>query len=118
MVLDVIEIKAELLCGVLDRRGIGVPHLRPAGDAGLDAVPHAVERDALREICDKARSLWTRPDEAHLAPEHIPQLRQLVDPRAANETAHRGHATVVRGCPLRLAVALGVDRHAAELEQR
>ena len=45
VVLDVVEVVLQLLLRVLDRRAVLVAHLRPAGDAGLDAVAHGVEGD-------------------------------------------------------------------------
>src|SRR5207237_10103343 len=59
-----------------------------------------------------------RPHEAHLAFEDIQELGQFIDPRAPEETPNARYARIVDACPARLAIHLGVLRHAAELEQR
>ena len=67
----------------------------------------------------------TRADEAHLALQHVPELRQLVDARGAQEAAHARDARVVldleeRAVDLvvrgeRLALRLGAVDHRPEL---
>src|SRR5690606_33128116 len=47
VVLHVIQIVLELLRGIVDRSPVLVTNLRPPGDAGLDAVPHRIERNLL-----------------------------------------------------------------------
>ena len=41
-------------------------------------------------VCD----VRPRPDEAHVALQHVPQLRKLVDARPAKECAHPRHAVI------------------------
>ena len=97
-------------------------HLRPAGDAGLDAVAVVVAVDVLAEELDELRPLGARPDEAHLALQDVQELRQLVDRRPAEKLADARPAVdpfdAARG-----AVELERDRpgdglrvHRAELE--
>src|SRR4029450_11753281 len=53
-------------------------HLGPAGDPRLDTVPVRVAVDVLLEEPNELGALWTRPDQAHLALQHVDQLRQFV----------------------------------------
>src|SRR5271165_3014710 len=117
MVLDVIEVVLEFLDRFFHGPAIGIAYLRPAGQAGLDAVPNRIERNLVGEHGDERRTLWPRADKAHFALEDVKQLRQLVDARAAHEASDGCHPWVVDARP-RLTVLLGILGHAAELEQR
>src|SRR5690606_7927168 len=59
----------------------------------------------------------TGADEAHLALEHRPDLRKLVDPQLADDPPYSRHAGIVPLRPLR-AARFGVDAHRPQLEQR
>src|SRR3546814_4689133 len=80
-------------------------------------MPHAVVADRAFELVDELRALGPRADEAHLAAQHVEELRQLVQPRLADERADAGHAVVVGGRPARHAIALGIGAHATKLDQ-
>src|SRR5436190_9093152 len=54
----------------------------------------ALEVPAL-ELLVVAQRQRSRPDEAHLAPEHVPDLRDLVQREAAENRPDRGHARVL-----------------------
>src|SRR5665213_2091161 len=75
MILHVIEIIRQFLPRVLKRSAIRMVDLGPAGDARLDRVPLAVERDLRGELFDEIGPLGPRSDEAHIAPQHIEKLR-------------------------------------------
>ena len=90
-------------------------HLRPAGDAGFDAVAEHVVGDFVFELVNKGRSLGTRADQRHLALEHIPQLRQLVDRPLAQESTDGGAAGITADRPHRAGGRFGVHPHRAEL---
>ena len=117
-VLDVEEVVLQLLHRVFDARAVGVAHLRPSGQAGPDDVALAVERNLLGQLLDELRPLGPRADEAHVADQHVPQLRQLVEPRAAQEAADRRDAVVVLPRPHRAGCRLGVLPHRTELVDR
>eukprot|EP01041_Mallomonas_annulata_P019862 gene19862-39402_t len=53
VVLHVVQVVLQLLDGIINGRAILVADLGPAGHARLDAVPHRVERDVLRELLDE-----------------------------------------------------------------
>src|SRR5437867_13126939 len=75
--LDVVQVALD---PALDRR-VTPPavDLGPAGDTGLHLVAQHVAGHAPPELLDEARALGARPDEAHLAAEHVEALRQLVE---------------------------------------
>ena len=68
------------------------------------------------ELLHELRPLRPRADEAHVAAQHVEDLRQLVDAHLADEAADARDAIVVGRRPARASVLLGVDAHAAELE--
>src|SRR5688572_16711824 len=78
-VLDVVEVELVLLLGVLDGRSITELDLGPAGDARFHAVALVVVGDDAAELLDEVWPLRPRPDEAHLAAQHVEELRQLVE---------------------------------------
>src|SRR5690606_27078524 len=78
--------------------------LRDAGESGTHAdarlVPgYFLERlEAAADRFDLARPQRARANEAHVADEDVPELRQLVHRGRAHEPAHPGDARVVLGC--------------------
>jgi len=88
--------------------------LGPAGDPGLDV--EAVQL-ALVVGIDLVAEGRTRADDRHLAPDDVPELRQLVDREPAEQAAGsrdpRIAAIDCEACALRL----GSDHHRPELEQ-
>src|SRR5256885_8992331 len=93
---DVLEIEAELAPHVRDRLIISLVYLRPAGDAGPDALAPLIPLDLLAQVHEDRRLLRAWADDVHLAPEHVDELRQLVQPQRAEHPADRGHARIVR----------------------
>src|SRR4051812_1840728 len=71
----------------------GVPaqavDLRPTGQPGLHAMALRVAIDGLLEELDVVQALRPRSDQRHVAAQHVPELRQLVHRRAAQELADR-----------------------------
>src|SRR5207248_6723039 len=92
VVLHVIEVVLELLLRVLFRSAVAVAHLRPAGDPRLDEMALRIERDGASERLDEYRPLGPRTDEAHLAEEHVQELRQLVDAQPPDDAADEGRS--------------------------
>ena len=68
-------------------------HLPGTGHAGREVQPAAVEAEHLRVLVGDERP---RADEAHLAAQHVEELRQLVERGAAQEVADAGDARVAR----------------------
>src|SRR5215207_8815748 len=120
-VLDVVVVPLD---AVVERR---LPaqslHLRPPGQAGLDAVAVAVAVDVLLEGANEVRALGTRPDDRHVAAQDVEQLRQLVERQTAHDLPDARAAVDALDAAGRLAVLrheLGLgrrrDAHRAELE--
>src|SRR5579884_3517114 len=63
---------------------------------------------------DKLRRLWPRADQAHLASQHVDELRQLIHLRQAQNASNRGNPGI--GCPgNRGPHTLGAYAHRSEL---
>src|SRR5690606_30327611 len=107
----------ELLHRVGLGSAVGEPQLRPAGQAGTNAVAQAVVAHSLLELVHELGALGAWADDAHLAAQHVPELRQLVEAQFADDPSDPGDAVVVRRGPARPPVLLGVGAHAAELDQ-
>ena len=118
-VVDVIQIEANNLVEIVD--GVAAADLPKAGDPRLDADAAAVP---VLVLFDFRRRRWAGADQAHLAPEHIPELGQFVETRLAQEMPDRDDAGIVldlENGPLHLILVhqlllarLGVDIHGTE----
>src|SRR5580692_687877 len=102
-VLDVVEIELDALLDFLLAVDLAAPavDLRPAGNAGLDAVAgeiavnRLVEQPALQLALHGVR---TRPHQRQIALEYdVEELRQLVEAGLADEAPNAGDAAVVLG---------------------
>src|SRR5436190_1430541 len=84
-VRDVVEVVLDALA----KRSVAAPavDLGPASDARLDAVTRHVIGDGFAELLDEDRPLRPRAHQAHVAAEHIDELRKLVEAGAAQECA-------------------------------
>ena len=70
----------------------------------------------LPQLGEDGGPLGPGPHDVHLAPQHVQQLGQLVQPVLAQHPPHRGDPGVVLRRPTpRPLLALGVDVHRAEL---
>ncbi len=112
--LQVIEIKCELLDGISLIIGIAVVHLSPPGDAWADKVPVGVEGDTRRESLHEHRTFGTRPNKTHVTFQYVPQLRYLVHPDAPQQPANASQPLIDFGGELR-PMALRIENHGTEL---
>src|SRR6266480_539625 len=91
---NVIKVVFQLLDRIFVAFAIGIIHLGPAGDPRLDEVPEVIKRNfflvALGTLCP----LRAWPNQAHVAPEHIPKLRQLVEPEFSQPAAQLRYSRV------------------------
>src|SRR5260370_42667117 len=62
-------------------------HLRPSCDPRFHRMSSVVVWDLVLKVPDQFRALGARPNEAHFAHEHIPELRHFLDAPLANERA-------------------------------
>jgi hypothetical protein len=69
---------------LLRHRGLVAPSdLCEAREPGSNDESLPVRRQLLRELLEEARANRARADEAHVAHEHVPELRDLVELRRA-----------------------------------
>ena len=96
---------------------LGLPaetaHLRPAGDTRLDQMAHHILVDQPAVVLRMLKHMRTRPHHRHVTLEHIDELRQLVDARAAQKFAQPRLSGIVFGSLE--SIGLSVDTHRAEL---
>src|SRR5439155_17194983 len=110
---DVVEV---VLDATVERRVAAQSvHLRPAGDPGLDVVAQHVAGHRGAKLVHVDWALRPRTHQAHLAEEHVPELRQLVERERAQDRP-RARAPRVPGPGPALPLGLGVRAHGAELE--
>src|SRR3989440_7394749 len=76
-----------------------------------------VIRNLFRELRNEMWPLRSRTDKVHVAPQNVPELRNLVDADFANDATRARHAIVAVAGPNRT-VLLSVGAHRAELHQR
>ena len=81
---DPLEVVRELL----GHRGlVAAAHLREAGQPGPDDEPLPVAGQVGRELGEEDRPDRPRPDEAHVAAQHVEELRDLVELRRPQPAA-------------------------------
>src|SRR4051794_28483141 len=71
--------------------------------------------EALLEIRDSLRQLWTGTDEAHRPGHHEPELRQLVDMESPQHSADTGDELLLRDT--RIAQRIGIGSQRTQLDQ-
>ena len=111
--LDVIEVVFQFFAGLGQGGAVAIPDLRPSGEAGADHVAQVVKGQVFRKIRYK---LWPfRPGtyQAHVAPQHVPKLRNFVDAGFAHEHAEFGNARIVFDGPF-CPGSLSIGAHGAE----
>lgn len=94
-VLQIVEVVFQFLFSVLDPRGVAVVDLGPAGDAGAEPVAVGVEGDLFFELGGEFGLFGSRPDDAHLAPEDVPELGDLVKAELAENGPDGGYEVCV-----------------------
>src|SRR5918911_493140 len=110
-VVDVPDVELDALGPAQARAPVD---LRPARDPRPHLEPTAL---ALRVALDLIGERGPRPDEAHLAPDDVPELRHLVDREPAQEAADRRDTGVAVVDLQPGSLALGADDHRAQLEE-
>src|SRR6516164_642825 len=108
-ILHVPHIQHESL---LPTRRVSPVHLRPPGDSRLHFVPTHLLRAVAFQVLHQQRP-W--PHQTHIASQHIPQLRQLIQTQPPQHLPQRRHTRLIRQQP-----SLSISRlpHRAKLQQR
>src|SRR5690242_5190786 len=71
------------------RRLVAAAHLREAGEAGPNDEALPVRGQLVRQLGEEPRTDRPRADEGHVAAEHVPELRNLVELRRLQPPAER-----------------------------
>src|SRR5262245_28857936 len=74
MVLHIEQIVLQFLDRIVFRRSIRIAQLRPAGETRLDAVTFTIVGNSFIQSRYELRPFRPRPDETHLAAQHIENL--------------------------------------------
>jgi hypothetical protein len=99
-VFDVVKIMRDPGACLFERVDLAAKatNLRPAGDAGHDAMAMEVSLDcvAIKPIAGLHRNrMRARTDQGHVAAQHIDQLRQLIDAQSAKDATDAGNPRVI-----------------------
>ena len=113
--LQIVEVHLQTHHHLVDGVGIAVLKRGIAGNAWAQSVEALVATVALHNLVDVVFPLRARTHKGHIAREHIPKLRQLVEVMGAQETAYACQSRVVVLLQQLLALFLCVNHHAAEL---
>ena len=127
----VIQVVAELDRSFFGAGGVALLHLRPARQAWAYQMPPGVAGDVLCKLLNKGHLLRARTDQAHVAAQHIPQLRDFIEPGVAQKTpqprdariglagkARRVHSLVAHAAQLVQTKRLPVQARAPLAEER
>src|ERR1700730_6014279 len=92
---DVVEIKLQFFPSLFQGRSVSIPYLGPTGQARSNHVSQFKVRNLLDQHWYKFGTLWPRSNKPHIAAQHIPQLRNLIETGLTHEHADLGDARVV-----------------------
>ena len=92
---------------------VAVVHLRPAGEPGPDRESRVVVGDGLAQLLDVVWLLGAGTDNAHVAAQDVPRLRQLIKMQAAEHRADLRDPRIVLAGPLQLLARTHTHRFGA-----
>src|SRR4051794_9311646 len=110
-VLDVPDVELDAFVPRQPRTSV---NLSPAGDAGLDVEASPLSR---RVLLDLVRERGARADEAHVAADDIPELRDLVERQSPQRTTDPRDAWIALVHGVARSFTLGPDSHRAQLDE-
>src|SRR6202041_3555518 len=113
-VFDVEKVVLQLFAGILDRAAVLISDLRRPSDPRPHHMPHAGKRYFFREQRDELRPLRARADKRHIAFQHAPHLRNLIESRSAQKLPRTRHPRIIVPRPLCPIGSLSVLPHGAE----
>src|SRR5271166_1524954 len=91
-------------------------NLSPTGDAGFHRMASVVMKDLVFKVPDQLRAFRARPNEAHFAFEHVPELRGLVNIPFPNKSADSKAARIIFRGPADFPVFFCIQPHTANLQ--
>src|ERR1041384_2827338 len=92
---DVVKIVFQLFDCILVARAVRVIDLRPSGDSRLHQMPKMIKRDALFIPLGTFAPLRPRPNQADVTFERVPKLRQFIEPKFPQPSAHTRHSRII-----------------------
>jgi hypothetical protein len=114
-VLNVEEVVAKFFLGILNRAPILKANLSPAGDPRPDGMSQIIVGNFAAEPFDKFRPLRAGPYEAHIAPQYVPELGNLVKPGGSKESSYGCNSGIIITRPSRTTISFCVCLHRSEL---
>src|SRR5689334_5645327 len=114
--LDVEKVVVELAGSSLDLGDVALIDLCPAGDPRAHDVAIGVERNLARVPGRERQGFRPGADPAHLALQDVDDLRELIEPVAAQEASDTGDSQIVLDGEVR--TLLRLRPHRAEFEHR
>src|SRR5215217_8705753 len=99
MVFDVEQVVLKFLPCIFDRRAVGIRDLGPARESRRDQMSLLVKRDLFGQLSHEMRTLGPWANEAHLAFQDMPELRNLIDASLANNASDACRARVAFSGP-------------------
>src|SRR5262245_10684602 len=111
--LDVIEIALNPFF----KRGVATPatDLRPPSNSGLHFMLEHIEGNLFSNFLDYPRPFRSRPNDAHLAHQDIPKLRQLIEAHSAQILPDWSHAGIILLSQQRMIAGM-IRAHRTKLE--
>src|SRR3972149_7584631 len=113
---DVVQVVLEFCGSVLHRPAVAIVDLSPAGGAGARQHTRTVEGYLALEARYQRRAFSPGADQAHRAEQDVPELRDLIEPRAAHDASDTRNPRIARFCPACLTVRFGIRHHRTELD--
>ena len=92
---DVVEVVLKLLDCVLVALAVRIIHLRPAGDPRFHQLPEMIKWNLFLIPFGALDPLRARADQAHVALEDIPKLRQLIEPQFPQPSSGMRYAGII-----------------------
>src|ERR1700693_1648153 len=113
--LNVKQIKLKLDFGVFDGRSVLILDLGPSGYSWTYRVPLVIKRDLLPQHSNEFRTLGPGSHKAHVAPQHVHKLGNLIQAIFPQELANPSDSRVVSSSPFG-SVIFSVVPHRPELQ--
>src|ERR1043166_574986 len=114
---DVVKIVFQLFDGILVAFAVGIIDLGPSGDSWLHEVPKVIKRDGVLVPFSALAPLGAWANQADVAFERVPELRQLIEPKFPQPPAHTGHSRIALARVNVCVRVLAAATHGAEFEK-
>src|SRR4051812_43318111 len=88
--------------------------LRPPCDTGTHGVSQIVKRNFFFQQINEEWALGPRADEAHVAVQHVDELRQFIQAQLAQYSSYASDSRINILSPDRTTLRFGIDKHGTE----